>query len=93
MGTYGDEPNFYCSKGSTTCIHIITNLTISLVLTTLGISLRNSTLFTRLFLAERCAQAGHETSIITFFEKFDLVHQTVSPCERVGSGEVHVVWR
>ena len=42
-------------------LHIITNLTISLVLTTLGISSRNSTLFTRLFLAERCAQAGHET--------------------------------
>ena len=40
---------------------IITNLAISLVLTTFGISPRNSTLFTRPFLTGRRVRAGHAT--------------------------------
>ena len=42
---------------------IVTNLAISLVLTNhfLGTSPRNLALVTRLFLAGKCAQAGHKT--------------------------------
>ena len=43
---------------------IITDLTISLVIYHVWvISPRNSTLFTRLFLTGRHAQAGHETNV------------------------------
>ena len=51
----------YCCKESAT--KIITNLAISLVLTTL--SPRNLTSFTRLLLTGRCACAGHETRVAT----------------------------
>ena len=45
---------------------MLRDLTISLVLTTyfLEISLRNSTLFARLFFAERRAQAGHKARFV-----------------------------